>query len=93
MTGDGRTAVLLRDTRDRPAVPDPRMRRDGGGGLYPGSRPMIDPERRDRPAARIAALRDRVTSKLSRLYDGPLLSSLTAVAFMALSIIFNLSLS
>jgi hypothetical protein len=41
---------------------------------------MIDPERRDRPATRIAAIRDRVTSKLSRLYDGPLLSSLTRVA-------------
>ena len=93
MTGDGPTAVLLRDTRDRPAVADPRMRRDGGGGRYPGSRPMIDPQRRDRPAARFAALRDRVTAKLSRLYDKPLVSSLTAVAFMALSIIFNISLT
>lgn len=93
MTGDGRTAVLLRDTRDRPAVPDPWMRRDGGSRRCPGSRPMIDPERRDRPAARIAALQDRVTNKLSRLYDGPLLSSLTAVAFMAFSIIFNISLT
>ncbi len=74
MTGDGRTALFLRDTRDRPAMPDPRTRRD-------------------RLAARIAALRDRVTNKLSRLYDGPLMSSLTAVAFMALSIIFNISLS
>ena len=65
----------------------------GGGGRYPGSRPMIDPERRDRLATRLAAMRDRVTSRLSRLYDGPLLSSLTAVAFMALSIIFNISLT
>ena len=32
-------------------------------------------------------------NKISRLYDGPLLSSLTALAFMALSIIFNISLS
>ena len=74
MTGDGRAAVFHRDTRDRPAVADPRMRRD-------------------RLAAGIAAMGDRVTTKLSRLYDGPLLSSLTAVAFMALSIIFNISLS
>lgn len=32
-------------------------------------------------------------NKISRLYDEPLLSILTAVAFMALSIIFNISLS
>lgn len=35
----------------------------------------------------------RVKDKISRLYDKPLVSSLTAVAFMALSIIFNISLT
>ena len=41
----------------------------------------------------IAALPARVKNKISRLYDGPLLSSLTAVASMALSIICNIRLS
>lgn len=35
----------------------------------------------------------QLKNKISRLYDGPLLSSLTAVAVMTLSIIFNISLS
>ncbi len=54
---------------------------------------MIDPERRNRPGTRIAAMIARVKNKISRLYDGPLLSSLTAVAVMTLSIIFNINLS
>ncbi len=54
---------------------------------------MINPERQGRPCTRIAAMNARVKNTISRLYDGPLLSSLTAVAFMALSIIFNISLS
>lgn len=35
----------------------------------------------------------RVKDKISRLYDKPLVSSLTAVAFMALSIFISVSLS
>ena len=35
----------------------------------------------------------RVKNKISRLYDKPLLSSLTAVAFIALSIFVSISLS
>ena len=35
----------------------------------------------------------RVTDKISRLYDKPLVSSLTDVAFMALSIFISVSLS
>ena len=35
----------------------------------------------------------RVKNKISRLYDKPLLSSLTALAFMALSMFISISLS
>ena len=35
----------------------------------------------------------RVKDKISRLYDKPLVSSLTAVAFMALSMFISVSLS
>ncbi len=40
-----------------------------------------------------ATMKAQVKNKISRLYDKPLLSSLTALAFMALSIFINTSLS
>ncbi len=39
------------------------------------------------------AMNSRVKNKISRLYDKPLLSSLTALAIMAASIIISISLS
>ncbi len=39
------------------------------------------------------AMNARVKNKISRLYDKPLLSSLTALAFIVLSIIISISLS
>ncbi len=46
------------------------------------------PECKDR-----VAMNARVKNKISRLYDKPLASSLTAVALMAVSIIISISLS
>ena len=48
---------------------------------------------RDRPATRFVAMKARIKPKISRLYHGLLSSSLTAVAFMALSIIFSIGLT
>lgn len=39
------------------------------------------------------AMKTQVKDKISRLYDKPLLSSLTALAFMALSIFVSITLS
>ena len=59
-----------------------------------GDRYMIQINARDRPGTKDrSAMTSRVKNKISRLYDKPLASSLTALAILALSIFTNISLS
>ena len=55
---------------------------------------MIYTERSGSPGPKdLIAMRPRVKNKISRLYDKPLVSSLTALAIMAASIFISITLS